>query len=60
LLLLQLFHHPAGQGAEGLQRSPIELLLLAQGGILTDQSVVFPIKPLAIRALAGLFWHRTP
>jgi hypothetical protein len=60
VLLLQLFQYPASQGAEGLQRSPIELLLLAEAGMLSDQSIVFPIKPLAIRALAGLFWHRTP
>jgi len=57
---LQLFEGAAGQGAKGLQRSPTQLLLLPEGGIFTDQSIVFPVEPLAIRALAGLFWHRIP
>jgi hypothetical protein len=60
VLLLQFFQHSSSQGAEGLQGRPVEFLLLAQAGIFADQSVVFPIEPLAVRALAGLFRHRFP
>ena len=57
---LQLFEGATSQGAKRLQRSPAQLLLLPQGGMLADQPVVLPVETLAIRALAGLFWHRVP
>ncbi len=55
---LQILQHPTSQGAERLQRSPIELLLLPQAWIFTDQPIVLAIEAAAIRALAGLFGHR--
>ena len=57
---LQFLKGAASQGAKRLQGSPAELLLLTQGGVFADQSVVFPIEALAVRALAGLFGHRAP
>jgi hypothetical protein len=60
MLLLKLLKHPSGQGAEGLEGGPVDLLLLPETGVLPDQPVVFSIEPLAIRALAGLFGHRFP
>jgi hypothetical protein len=58
MLFLQFFEHTTGEGAKGLQSSPVEFLLLAQAGVLADQSVMLPIETLAIRALAGFFGHR--
>ena len=55
LVFLQIFQDPACQGAERLQRSPIELLLLAQAWIFSDEPVVLAVETPAIRALAGLF-----
>jgi len=57
---LEFLEYPTSEGAEGLQGGPAELLLLPQRGVLPDQTVVFPVEPLAIRALAGLFRHRSP
>jgi hypothetical protein len=36
LIFLKIFQHAACQGAERLQRRPIELLLLTQAGIFSD------------------------
>ena len=60
LLLLEILKDASGQGSEGLQGCPVELLLLTKSGELPDQSVVLPIEPLAVRTLAGLFRHRSP
>jgi hypothetical protein len=57
---LKLLERAASHGAERLQCSPAELLLLTQGRVFANQSVVFPIEALAVRALAGLFGHRAP
>ena len=60
VLFLKIFEHPARQGAKRLKGGPVEFLLLTQGGELSDQPVMFPVEPLAIRTLAGLFRHRSP
>ena len=60
VLLLKVFQHPAREGAKRLECGPAEFLLLAQGGCFADQSVVLSVKPLAVRALTGLFRHVTP
>jgi len=57
---LKLLECAASHGAKRLQCSPAELLLLTQGWVFANQSVVFPIEALAVRALAGLFGHRAP
>ena len=60
LLLLQSFQNTTGQGPEGLESRPIQFLLLTQGGKLANQPVMFPVKPLTVRTLTGLFRHRSP
>ena len=60
LLLLKILQHATGEGAEGLQGRPAQLLLLTQGGALTNQAIVLAIKTLTVRALTGLFRHVTP
>ena len=58
--LLQLLKGPTGQGPKRLQGGPIEFLLLTQRRVLSDQAIMLSVEPLAIRALAGLFRHRSP
>ena len=60
MLLLQILEHTARQGPERLKSSPIEFLLLTQGGELTNEAVVFSVEPLTVRALTRLFRHCRP
>ena len=57
---LKILQHATRKGAEGLQCSPVQFLLLTQAWVFPDQTVMFPVKPLTVRALAGLFGHRVP
>ena len=60
MLLLQIFQNATGKSAERLECCPVELLLLTKRWRFTDQPIMLPVKPLAIRALAGLFRQCSP